>query len=135
MDYEKEYKEMKSYLYLEQCKKLAKILPTGSADMFYSYNTGIESYYDNVPRLTQVDNHFVHFPEDIPCWSLSALIEILPDNVVIDGRHWFLSLRKTGISYLGSMTFDGQLHISAENDNLIDSCVDMITKLHKLNLL
>ena len=50
---------MKSYTDLEQFKKLAEILPIESADMFYSYIVGIERYYGDVPRVVQVNNHFI----------------------------------------------------------------------------
>lgn len=75
-------------------------------------------------------------PDDaIPAWTLGNLISILPNKVVIDGSHCFLSLRKTGILYLGIMTLNVHLRIPTENDNLIDACCKMIIKLHELNLL
>lgn len=52
---------MKAYTDLEQSKKLAEILPIESADMYYHYNVGINSYYEDVPRVIQVNNHFAFF--------------------------------------------------------------------------
>ena len=121
---------MKAYTDIEQGKKLTEILPLESADMGYLWN-GISSFCE-YPVSNQTIFKRI---ENIPCWSLAALLDVLPDKVTIDGHRWSLSLRKKGISYLGYMTYDGQLHISIESDNLVDACVNMIIKLKEQNLL
>ena len=102
---------IKLYTDIEQSKKLAEILPLESADMFYHYNVGVKSYYEDTPRVIQVNNHFAFFHRDIPCWSLAALLGILAEqdfiikslernneyqyNIDIPSRHckiWFSSL-------------------------------------------
>jgi len=124
---------IKSYTDLEQSKKLAEILPLESADMVFISYTNLKTNtveYDypsvNIDGIEELD---------IPCWSLAALIEILPNIIVIDGFRWGLSIRKSSISYLGSMTWDGQLTISVKGDNLVDACYEMIIKLNEQNLL
>jgi hypothetical protein len=125
---------VKSHTDIEQSKVLAEILPLDSADYFYKYCIG---HYNTIHyRLeTYPYNKGANKNHDIPCWSLSALLDVLPDKVVIDGHCWGLSLGKKRISYLGHMTFDGQLHISVEGDNLLDACVKMILHLKEKSLI
>ena len=116
---------MKSYTDLEQSKVLSKILPLESADMWYQY-TGISIkdgskkpiYFPMVIRDCESD-------EDIPCWSLAALLGVLPNGIVMNkdsqnGRYHFSS------KYIGT-------YVTA--DNPIDACYEMIIKLKELNLL
>ena len=138
---------MKSYTDIKQSKNLLKILPVESADMRYGYiapyETSVEKYdggYDEIPYPKDFLTKHSYFFEDeydgeLPCWSLAALLDVIPDNIKIDGYRWGVSIRKNSISYLGNMTYDGQLHKSVQSDNLVDACVEMIIKLHELNLL
>ena len=127
---------MKSYTDIEQSRKLAEFLPLESADMFYHYNVGIKSYYEDTPRVIQVNNHFVFFHRDIPCWSLAALIDIIPkrikeDNVLrIDIGEKDFSIWYDEIGY-GVNTELPDITMECP----VDACVEMIEKLHELNLL
>lgn len=68
---------MKSYTDLEQSKKLAEILPFESADMYYySYMSIGEPFYMNYPNV--IEDRQILAKNDIPCWSLAALLNILP---------------------------------------------------------
>ena len=60
---------MKSYTDIEQSKKLAEILPIESADMFYT------SLNRDYPWIW-IDKHLIEV-DDIPCWSLAALLYVL----------------------------------------------------------
>ena len=64
---------MKAYTDITQSKRLAKILPIESADMWYGnedpYKIAIGQWNDNE-----------HDEDDIPCWSLAALFDLLPNN-------------------------------------------------------
>ncbi len=70
---------VKNYTSIEQSKKLAKILPIESADMWYSYY-GNPKYNPTIAYegeqwfLCQIRNS----SHDIPCWSLPALLELIP---------------------------------------------------------
>ena len=125
---------MKSYTDTEQSKKLAEILPLESADMFYHYNVGIKSYYEDVPRAIQVNNHFAFFHQDVPCWSLAALLSLLPDSIY-DNTNEFsqLEFTKKSVAYIHGTT--DVTKIGVLKDNLVDACVEMILKLDVLNLL
>lgn len=137
---------IKSYTDFSQSKKLAEILPLESADMVWS-----SVFYEGAPSngdeklinayLDPKTNHF-YFAElyedffydrnnikeypDIPCWSLASLLNILPE---IRGNKPIIDLNDNYITYVHGSS----LHIDA--DNLLDSCYEMIIKLHKLNLL
>ena len=134
---------MKSYTNLEQGKKLAEILPLESADMFLALNGHIpvmSKYIDD--GLVTADN------TAIPCWSLAALLDILP-NEISTGEEWHnkyqIDIRKYNggdnttwyqIAYGNNRGSSGSWHDminTGERQNLIDSCVDMIflCKEHK----
>jgi hypothetical protein len=125
---------IKSYTSLEQSKKLAGILPPDSADMWYQH-TGISIkdgsekpiYFPMVIRDDESD-------EDIPCWSLTALIKILAKiaSKIDDDGSANLS------SFMGQWSvnmFDCPIRVTDNYDNPIDACYEMILKLHELNLL
>jgi hypothetical protein len=108
---------MKAYTDLEQSKNLAKILPLESADMFYR-NNGIDvklMWEHNAPKV------------ESPCWSLAALLSVLPK--VINNETLFIETSPAlwHIGYRNNYT--------ARADNPIDACYEMVLKLHKLNLL
>ena len=115
---------IKGYTDINQSKKLAEILPLESADMCYLseeslipkviYN-GMAFFDSNEERPTNI----------IPCWSLAALLGVLPKETKL----------------LKSAT-DDTYHCDCPKgnvdkwyDNPIDACVEMIIKLHKLDLL
>ena len=129
---------MKAYTDLEQSKKLAEILSIESADMWYQY-TGISIkdgsekpiYFPMVIRDCESD-------EDIPCWSLAALLNILPkkyypikdhETDMILGKpkdKWcVLYWDATGMQ-------DGEETLE---DDPVDACVAMVLKLHEKGLL
>ena len=110
---------MKAYTDIEQSKKLAEILPIESADMGYLWNgTSFCEYpVSNQTIFKRVEN--------IPCWSLAALLDVLPDDCGID---------KEDGKYVASYIISNECGAYTK-DNPIDACVEMITYLHKLNLL
>jgi len=134
---------MKSYTDLEQSKKLAEILPLESADMFYHYNVGIKSYYEDTPRVIQVNNHFVFFHRDIPCWSLAALLNVMPKDKSVEcaitfgyyngkGKYiekWLCAFEKEG------ETTDDYIIETFDGDNPVDACYQMVIRLKEKNLL
>lgn len=117
---------MKSYTDLEQSKKLAEILSAESADMFYVAGKGEPIFIGNKMVAYGDDDYDALGGPDILCWSLAALLAILPE---IQGSKPVISLYDNYITY----PHISDLHIKA--DNLVDACYEMILKLHKLNLL
>ena len=70
----------------------------------------------------------------IPCWSLTALIELLPNKIVVNNENYFLNFTKNNVEYRGIVTWDGQKCISTKAENLLDACYNMIVKLKKDNI-
>lgn len=125
---------MKSFTDIEQSKKLAEILPIESADMHY-----VRKRYDfrgnpvdgkwshpkygnpNSKHANYIVQNFESY-EKIPCWSLVALLSIYP---MVVGRD---------LDMYCCWQNSKNLH-SRHYDNPIDSCVEMIVKLHEKGLL
>ena len=126
---------MKSYTNLEQSKKLAEILPLESADMHYSRVKDEE--YDWIPLLSPIPKLCAEYIDNIPCWSLSALLEQLDYEVVDEeGESYYLNIEKCEgntyyMYYETSGHFDDWRIETDTYDYLIDACVEMILKLKK----
>ena len=117
---------IKSYTDLEQSKKLAEILPLESADMFHFIHevdtVGFGYKKDAAEFYSKTEFEY------IPCWSLTALLNVLP---LVD----FTTPQLIGTSKtLYRCMYNDDLKSHAY-DNPIDACVAMIEKLHELNLL
>ena len=129
-------KTIKFHTDLEQSKVLSKILPNKSADMHYSLDIDFMKH-ESVPTVTEEDDHFELFQSDIPCWSLAALLSIL-HNKTKD----IPSLSGGGYKD-GKYTSDWCLDYEFENgdyqktfaDNPIDTCYEIILKLHESKIL
>lgn len=114
---------IKSYTDLPQSKVIAEFLPHESADMHYHYDSDFDEL-ESIPSITEEDDHFVLFPKDIRCWSLAALLDILPSGKVLihdKSSHRYKCICKN---------IDTNLY-----GNPIDACYEMIIKLHELKLL
>lgn len=127
---------MKSYTDLEQSKKLAEILSPESADMEYILEHWIdekthrhkEGYYE-IP-VVKVDDDCQLQPITLPCWSLAALFDILPDdtNIIKDKSD------TENEKYMCTVGVKGDI-IPTFGKNPVDACYEMILKLHELKIL
>ena len=131
---------MKSYTDIKQSKKLTEILPVESADMWWSKNfiyynptaaIGISAEYSNVYT-------YKFGEDDIPCWSLAALLDQLEDVIVDEnGYNYQLQIIKEGVQYY--LVYDGMDYAAYYDtslfDNLVDACVEMILKLHEQKII
>ena len=126
---------MRSYTNIEQSKKLTEILPMESADMYYCYGMNIDTKiwsFDDTPIIIDADNQVD--VDDIPCWSLTALLDVLPKNLDI-GRP-ILATNYRGyywVSYFDE--YMKEKFTSKIYNNPIDACYKMVLKLHKQKLL
>lgn len=127
----------KSFTDIEQSKKLAKILPLESADMWHHG-------FFNPRRMCKIEYnppapyHSVTHQWDCPCWSLAALLNYLREidffpKIEVDKHSVTMN-----ISYYNED--EGKLlkpvhEISTEAENFIDACYEMIIKLKEQNLL
>lgn len=112
---------IKSYTDIEQSRKLTGILPIESADMYYGY--GKEK-----PEFLPISDADIKCLS-LPCWSLSALLSVLPKPKV------YYSTDRINRWYCECWDIGGNFINSTKASNPIDACVDMIEKLHRLNLL
>lgn len=139
---------MKAYTDILQSKRLAEILPLESADMTLPFRHPKNNEY--IPGYAVSRNYIEAYNEMLllqamdkdtvcklmqPCWSLAALLNVMPKEIVYNGNIVFLEFHiwETSLEY----TNDGgyTLHATESYDNHVDACVEMILKLHELNLL
>ena len=127
---------MKSYTDIEQSKKLAEILPLESADMFYCYGMDIDIKvwsFDSTPTIIDASNQID--VDDIPCWSLTALFEVIPKYI---DDHYVLRMdyNKDFSIWYDEVGCGVSIELpDITKDSAIDACYEMIIKLHELNLL
>lgn len=119
---------MKAYTDLEQSKKLVEILPIESADQTWVRIVIAGANLDVSEELQYKHNGDMPFKYysgiGTPCWSLSALLDILPTGKVLlhdKGNQGYKCICNNIDSYYFN--------------NPIDACYEMILKLHELNLL
>lgn len=121
---------MKSYTDIEQSRKLAEILPPVSADMVYTPY----GFTTPIPISDEVNKK-----DTAPCWSLTALLEVLNSKVYSDdGDEYTLYIYKEGeqysLSYIDEYGSSQDIELGMY-DEFVDCCYDMIIKLHELNLI
>lgn len=122
---------MKSYTDLEQSKVLAEILPFESADFFWI----IGHLHTDGPRyeIIRPRNEVSEIEKYWPCWSLSALLNVMPSEV---DDNYFLTIHKEGDEYCCCYDdINGNSFRHEFADNPIDACYYMIIKLHEKSLL
>ena len=149
---------MKSYTDISQSKKLAEILPLESADMwwnFYSVTTD-----NTTPLIIHIDTPWVgsfnwnNEPDNVPCWSLAALMNMLPSEFTEKGEYsettYKIDIRKYAltddvdiyqIAYGnyhwhedGSCSWSDMVN-SGEREELIDAVFQMVIWLKENNKL
>lgn len=134
---------IKSYTDIEQAKKLTEILPLESADAKYGYIAPYEysdriydEGYDEIPYpiafiKKDYSNFFVEeYDGELPCWSLAALLNVLPDGTDIIKEEADTENER----YMCTVGINDDI-ISTFANNPVDVCYEMILKLHKLKML
>jgi hypothetical protein len=127
---------MKAYTDKKQSKKLAEILPIESADM--DCIPSAEDDDDNTLYTAEYKSEVIFDEDCIPCWSIAALLDILPASCD-NGCHCLSLINpnpddKTEWLCAYEDCF-GDLMFECYADNSIDACYEMILKLHELKLL
>ena len=131
---------------LEQSKKLAEILPLESADMwwnFYSVTTD-----NTTPQIIHISTPWVgsfnwnNESDNIPCWSLSALLDIIP--VRLNGYKDMVIRLRMDKGDAGSDEYNlwyedistgVATSLDVEAGDFVDACVEMIIKLKEKELI
>lgn len=128
---------MKSFTDIEQSKKLAEILPLESADMWYAerYAGHVEgwqyvieyppNYYLSLTRPSE-NNYSLDTIKDIPCWSLAALLELIPKNYLIEAN------KKTTRTLYRITVISGE--VTHYHQDLVDAAVELLLKLYNKNI-
>ena len=125
---------IKNFTSIEQSKVLAKILPLDSADMkILPFGIDIKR------RVVPIDDIAVLNREDeIPCWSLAALLSVLPKGEYRDtdlcfgGYKGEKYIQEWFCSYEQQEPFIIKI---CHAPNPVDACYEMILKLHEQKLL
>ena len=146
---------MKTFTDLQQSKKLAEILPTESADMYYKYVLPKSDRIIHTPEIGNPIDSLKWYNEGytfrgkrepitlseycIPCWSLAALLEEIPEiiNFEDDESDYALEiLKENGLYYLsyGNPLEHSRIEIEPQG-YFVDACYEMILKLHELKML
>lgn len=135
---------MKAFTNLEQSEKLTEILSLESADMWYHPYPNDEGWYD-IPNIGEADLKF----NQLPCWSLTALIGVLPRYLKYTEGECPLQLltldfenshRKDHCWIVGYWDYDEEyekynFQIEAREEEVIDACYKLVLKLYEHNLL
>ena len=121
---------------IPQSEVLAKILSLETADMFYTLID--QGLYLEVKQGIEPSK------DDIPCWSLAALLGVLPNN-----KHISTNLSRGGwkiepVEYIDKWFCEYEDEVDEDSpcsgftvsaDNPVDACVAMIEKLNELKML
>lgn len=122
---------------LEQSKILAEFLPIESADMYFEPSAG----FCTEPSEVKVGDIKYAHPRSVPCWSLAALLNVLPNNENISTNLSKGGYRISTLEYTNSWFIDYEDETDGLNncvtsaDNPVDACYEMILKLHEQKLL
>ena len=114
---------------IEQSKRLMELgIDVNTADMMWEYDTDKETYW-NKPTIIPIDSYI--FINDIPSWSLSALLCILPFHLIVDNQRYVFSmgkgLDKNGETYAIKYTIFNTtfyLHLTDYYNNPIENIDD-----------
>lgn len=124
--------KVKSYSNLDQSKKLMKILPLETADMYWDLLS--KDKYAKVNNIGHCLGRTCVY-----AWSPAALLEQLPYELCDDdGNSCYLQIYKNDDEYQLEYTDPNGDFESIEIDwyeHFVDACYEMILKLHELNLL
>jgi hypothetical protein len=114
---------MKSYTDIKQSKKLAEMLPVESADCCYFV---VKENGEVIPtpgffdiNVLKKEEKFLNEVTFIPCWSLAALLEVMPkpDLYRVSADLWVCA------------TFFKEGSIRGLGETAIDAACDTITKM------
>ena len=118
---------IRAYTTIEQSRKLAEILPIESADMFHFIHivdtVGFGCKKDAAEFYSKTEFEY------IPCWSLAALLQCLPDGTDIIKDKADTENEK----YMCTVGVKDDI-ISTFGNNPVDACMAMIEKLHELKM-
>ena len=102
---------------LSQSKKLIELgVDRKSSDMYYWCGEDL--------RIGGYKAQCEEF--DIPAWSFTSLLGLIPDKISINNESYYLSFTKTSVEFRGPITWDGQKAKSFKMDNILDAAFQMV---------
>lgn len=112
---------MKTFTDFNQSKILAKFLPVESADLYYLAKDDRGTEFFSNPSVKDGVCEDI----DVPCWSLAALLCVLPYPYIEQNfmGKWTCKVEQKNIIFL------------REASNSVDACYEMIVELNKHNLI
>lgn len=126
-------KTIKAFTDLDQSKKLANILPLKleSADMTWrrvtNNITGEIIWKQTVGLDGAIKDNLFSFRNGYvyPCWSLAALISVLPEPSLHQDRDgkWYCDAQPN------------RMYFSGHYDYPVDACFELVMKFHELKIL
>ena len=113
----------------EQSQKLIKLgIDVNTADMYYDVNSyGIQGKPEVAVGKV--------WSKDIPAWSLTALLSVLPSVITREGKRMFLTLEKAGAYNLYYKSPDRLDELWETKEDVVDACYEMIIHLNELKML
>ena len=124
---------IKSYTNIEQSRKLAEILPLDSADGGWYGTTNPYAANTHLWLGTKYSTS-----ANFPAWSLTALLDIIKEQGNVDLRFLKSTFDNRGnhLTNVWCCTFEdiGSITLDLYADNSIETCYEMILKLHELKL-
>lgn len=146
---------MKAFTDLEQSKKLAEFLSIESAD--HHYVRKVTDFRGNPvdgewshPKFGNPNSKYANYIvqnftsyEKLPCWSLAALLSVIPQEIGFDNENGEYVINITeGCDDRWVLTYDHYFNrnhsyygLSSGADNLVDACYEMILKLNERKLI
>lgn len=131
----------KAYTTQEQFKRLFNILPLESADMHLDATDDGRSYLPKFGKSIAIERNMFSYRNGlvVPCWSLAALIDALPEEVTDDeGNDYYLHIDPEDgryYVYYEDNYMDGNFIVDDCEEYLLDACVNIIVQLHEKGLL
>jgi len=126
---------IKSYTDIEQSRKLAKILPIESADMWY-HGFFTPRRMCKIEYNPPASYHSVTPQWDCPCWSLAALLDIIPKHIKD------YNVLRIDINENDTAIWYDEIGCGVNNElpdttkeSAVDACVDIIIKLKERNII
>jgi hypothetical protein len=120
---------MKAYTDLKQSEKLAEILPLESADMGWYYSRDPNAARNQMWLGTKAEN------ADIPCWSLAALLDVLPKEINVLGTIYSINIHTRDEKWFIDYKCNNEEFVGVYSSIFVDACYEMILKLNEQKLI
>lgn len=125
---------MNHYTSIEMSKKLIELgLNPDTADMCYSRRPTGNSEYSTFPDFKPEGRLEVFTKVDLPCWSLGALIDVMPSMIYKGGETFTLMVHKDAIYHV---CYKNHYHLDEiwfSKENLLNSIFEMVCWLLERN--